>query len=279
MELFRIIKKDAKAAMRFCGGRTLACIFTVLLAYLVINLTESLLLFVFYGGGDLLDFYSLSATAPLALIITAICSLLYFSVIPALCLGSKKLLCAFANGEDESLSIMFDTFSSFKSFVGSAVFGIMQFLRHCLTFAFCLVPGSALIYVAVKYTPLGSATLDILKIAACCVGIGLLLLCSALGLIFVQRWSLAPYYRAKGEKIHRSFALSVKTTKGLCTNIIAFKFSFLGWGILSLLVLPLLWTLPYYLLSKAIYAKYLMERYERSLAEIPSILEDDESEE
>ena len=59
------------------------------------------------------------------------------------------------------------------------------------------------------------------------------------------------------------------TAKGLCTDIISFKISFIGWGILSFLILPFLWSAPYYALSNAIYAKYLMERYERSLAQVP----------
>ena len=94
-----------------------------------------------------------------------------------------------------------------------------------------------------------------------------------LAFIFVQRWSLAVYYRALGNGICKSFSLSAKAAKGMHTNIISFKFSFIGWGILSLLILPLIWTVPYYGISNAIFAKYLMERYEHSLAQVPETSE------
>ena len=96
-----------------------------------------------------------------------------------------------------------------------------------------------------------------------------MILCTFLAFIFVQRWSLAVYYRALGNGVWKSFALSAKASKGFGTRIISFKFSFIGWGIFSLLVLPLIWTVPYYGISNAIFAKYLMERYEHSLAKVP----------
>ena len=66
--------------------------------------------------------------------------------------------------------------------------------------------------------------------------------------------------------MHKAFSLSVKATKGLCPNIIRFKISYFGWALLSVLVLPLFWSLPYYSTASAIYAKYLAERLEHASA-------------
>ncbi len=272
MELFRVIKKDARAALRLFIGRSAASLGVVFLAYLAVNLTQSVLLFIF-SGNESLDFYSLSKITPEVLFITAGCSILYFLVLPALSLGRTKLFLAFANGEDESLALMFDMFSSVKKFLGSFFFAVGYSLRIAVVFAFAAIPGSVLIYLVQTYMPKGTSTLEILKIAAFCVGIILFFLCFALGFIFIQRWSLAPYYRATGVGVHKSFVLSKKATKGLCAVIMNFKLSFLGWGVLSLLILPILWTAPYYLTANTIYAKYLMERYEHSLAQVPEGIE------
>ena len=66
--------------------------------------------------------------------------------------------------------------------------------------------------------------------------------------------------------MHKAFALSVKATKGFCPDIIRFKISYFGWALLSVLILPLLWSLPYFSTANAIYAKYLMERFEHGTA-------------
>ncbi len=266
MELFRIIKKDAKAALGFCWGRLFGACLIIALFYLAVNLTETVLLFIFAGGE-----YSLSEASPVALIITGICSVLYLLVLSPLFLGLDKLCLGFANGEDENISVIFEMFSSPKKFIGSAVFEFMNLLRHGLVLAFSLVPGSVLIYIIKNYMPTDTEILEILKIAGIFVGFILILLCSSLGIIFSQRWSLAPYYRARGEKIHRSFKLSVLATKEECTLLMGFRLGFCFWALTNIFILPAIWSVPYYLTANAIYAKYLMEKYERSLAEIPEI--------
>ena len=64
MELFRVIKSDARYAMRFCGGRAVASVLIIFLAYLAISLTESVLLFVFAGADALYLDYSAFKNVP-----------------------------------------------------------------------------------------------------------------------------------------------------------------------------------------------------------------------
>lgn len=270
MELFRIIKNDAKRAMRFCGGRSIASVMIIALSYLAINLTETVLLMIFCGMDALYyETFDLFFLYPETVYITLGALVVWLFLIPALLLGHTKLFLSFAEGKDESLSLLFDMFSTFKKFIGSAFFAIGYSIRYIIVLAVATLPGGAFIWFAANYIPSGNRTADLLKIAACCIGIAIIILCVFLSIIFVQRWSLAPYYRASGNGIHKSFVLSAKATKGLYTYIISFKISFIGWGLLSLLVIPLIWTAPYYGLANAIFAKYLMERYEHSLASVP----------
>ena len=270
MELFRMIKSDAKRAMRFCGGRTVAAMAAVLLAYFAVNLTESVLLVIFCGEKAFCsDLVSLAKSFPAVVPILAGTTALWFILIPALLIGYKKLHLSFAEGNDESISLIFERFSSFKKYIGSFFFGIGYAVRIFLSLAIAVLPGGAFLWFAETYIPEGSRTLSILKISACGIAVTIMILCISLALIFIQRWSLAVYYYAEGAGIRKSFALSVKATKGNHARILNFKFSFAVWGVVSLLILPLIWTVPYYGISNAIFAKYLMERYEHSLAEVP----------
>ncbi|MBQ3531327.1 MAG: DUF975 family protein [Oscillospiraceae bacterium] len=274
MELFRIIKSDARRAMRFCGGRTVASVIIVALAFLAISLTESVLLTVFCGSEVFAsDILSLAGTFPEAVFIISCSAVVWIFVIPALLLGFAKLHFSFAEGKDESIQTLFDSFSSFKKFIGSAIFAVVFIIRYAFVFLLAILPGGAFFWFFETYIPEGNRTVEILKISAFFIAAAVIVLCVFLAFIFIQRWSLAPYYRVLGNGIQKSFSLSAKASKGLCTNIISFKFSFIGWALLSFFVLPLLWTVPYYSLANAIHAKYLMEKYERSLAEVPETVD------
>ena len=270
MELFRVIKSDARYAMRFCGGRAVASVLIIFLAYLAISLTESVLLFVFAGADALYLDYSAFKNVPAeVLYITGGSAALYIFLMSVLGIGYTKLHFAFAEGRDESIVMLFDMFSSVKKFLGSVFFFIGYAFRSLVVLAIAVLPGGAFFWFAMEYIKPAGRTAEILQISAYCVAVIIMLLCLSLGLIFIQRWALAEYYHVSGNGIIKSFALSAKATKGLCTLIIRFKISFFGWALLSFLVLPALWSIPYYNIAKAIFAKYLMERYERSLAEIP----------
>ena len=270
MELFRIIKADAKRALHFCGGRTVASFLVVALVLLTFGIAETTLHLIFSGEEILYyDLLTLFKKFPESVFVTAGITFLRLFTLPALLLGLVKLFLSFAEGNDESISMIFYMFSSFKKFIGSAFFAISFALRYAFVFAVALLPGTAFFWFSKSYIPEGTRSLGLLKLTTIFIAICIMTLCVFLAIIFIQRWSLAPYYRAYGKSIHKSFSLSAKATKGLYTNILSFKVSFIWWGFLSVLILPLLWSVPYYCISNAIYAKYLMERYERSLAEVP----------
>ena len=85
--------------MGFCGGRTVASVIIVALAFLCISLTESVLLTVFCGTDVFTsDILSLAETYPEAVFITAGSAVVWIFVIPALLLGYVKLHLAFAEG-------------------------------------------------------------------------------------------------------------------------------------------------------------------------------------
>ncbi len=267
MELHRIIKSDARRALRRYWAKSAVAVLVLFSAYIAVVLAESVLLFVFSGEESLkLDFLSLGNTSTETLVITGISAVLFCLLMPALIVGYKKLHLAFANGGEAAVAALFDSFSSPGAFFRAIVFALLLTVRRAVVFAAALLPGGALIYAAYRFIEPQTRTVYMLKLCAYCIGGILILLCLALALIFVQRWFAAPYYLAGGTGVHKAFALSVKATKGLCPAIIRFKISYFGWALLSVLVLPVLWSLPYYSTASAIYAKYLTERFEHGSA-------------
>lgn len=272
MELFRIIKSDGKKAMSDFGGRAVSAFIIILLFGMGINLFQSFLHFFLSGAESALyDFYVLYDVNPKTLAVTGAAALLWFFVMPALGTGHKKLNLAFAEGRNESVALIFEMFSSPKKYFGTLVFAFAKALRLLFTFAFAALPGGALFFVTEKFLPESAGLPGILRTSLFLISVFLLALCFFIGIIFIQRWSLADYYFASGRGPLESFSLSVKATKGRLTDIIAFRCSFVGWVPLSLLILPMLWSVPFYALSCGIYFRYLMECRERALAEIPEI--------
>lgn len=267
MELHRIIKTDARKALHRYWAKSLVAATVVFSAYIAIALAESVLLFVFSGKeSPTLDIFNLASTPVEVLAVLGAAALAFCLLMPALIIGYRKLHLVFAEGGDAVVFTLFDGFSTFGCFIKSIVFAFLLWLRRIVVTAAAFLPGAALIYAAYAFINPETRTESMLQLCAYCVGALLILLCLALGIIFMQRWFAAPYYLAAGKGIHKAFVLSAKAAKGLCPSIIRFKISYFGWALLSVLILPLLWTLPYYSTACAIYAKYLMERLEHGNA-------------
>ena len=265
MELHRMIRKDARRLLSVVWGRSLAAGLILFGVYLLIVTSESALLFTF-SGEDVFSFSALDlqAASTEALVIAGGAVLVSLLTLPPLALGYARLHISFAEGRTEGLEPLFLFFSSVKKLFTSVIFSVALALRMWICFSLALTPG-VLLTGFLWYMPVTSRTLQMLQIGACLLSVLLLLLCLSLALIFSRRWFLAPYYFASGESVHRSFSLSVRATKGRYVELMRFSLSFFGWAVLSLLILPMLWCVPYYSAASALYAKYLMERYARSL--------------
>ena len=66
------------------------------------------------------------------------------------------------------------------------------------------------------------------------------------------------------QRYTRAIRNSIHATKSVRDEIFLFKLSFLGWGIASLILLPILYTSAYYSMSAMLYARFLMEQDKRS---------------
>ena len=93
------------------------------------------------------------------------------------------------------------------------------------------------------------------------LGACLLFLGGVTAWILTRRYVLAPYFIALDDSLsaRRALKKSVQTTRGFKTGLAWFQFSFAGWWLLGILVLPLFYVIPYYWGSTALYARTVME--------------------
>ena len=98
----------------------------------------------------------------------------------------------------------------------------------------------------------------------------LFLLFAVFWLIHIQKYFLAKYYLLDGQTtVGKAIRSSVHATRGIRDEIFLFQLSFLGWGLCSLLILPLLYVSAYYSMSAMLYARFLMEDDRRSNSIVP----------
>ena len=83
-----------------------------------------------------------------------------------------------------------------------------------------------------------------------------------LWLWFVQRWALLPYLALERPELglRALLRISRRATKGLRFELLYARLSFLGWALLTVLIFPALFTVPYYEQTMALYARYLLEQ-------------------
>lgn len=94
---------------------------------------------------------------------------------------------------------------------------------------------------------------------------------TVLSVILLLRYFAAPILMINDPSIspQEALNLSVIISKNANGKTLGFLFSFFGWYLLSLLVVPLLYIIPYFLCSYAVYCRYLINHYNRTVS-IPS---------
>ncbi len=133
---------------------------------------------------------------------------------------------------------------------------ILVFLKliHLVLFLFLPAILAASVYLRVRYSAVSAASL-----AVNVIGTAVLLFFSLVFFgVTVQKYSKAIYFFAGNEAVSLANAIkmSVASTQGSLIKIFRFKFSFLPWFMSGILLLPLMFVLPYYEESFIFYCMY-----------------------
>ncbi len=200
-----------------------------------------------------------------AVIITGSVALCSFLVLRPLQQGLTRWFYRLSAGESAPVLSIFDYFGAGRSYGKSLWLAFQLGLRTLLWSVLFYLPVLALA-AGLSLFPYQQSSLNTLIFyTGIFVTVLLAVILSVYFWAFQQRYFLAPYLLAEdgGQKVSRIIKQSVKASKGRRGEILRLQLSFIGWFLLSVLLFPLLYTLPYYRASLSVYARYLIERQQR----------------
>lgn len=267
------IKQNAHRALSGSWGKAI-CIFMVALAIFIIFSLLQGLTTLLLGVPDFQDVLQTPAIylddtmnlSYFSLMISAVYFLFSLLINSPLTFGKRQWYYRLAGGNSDEVVTVFSFFASIR-LLGKSIWHDIMLLARLLLWSipFGAVPGGVCFFARLLLNSADAPPQSLTRLG----GILLLLVGMLLGvlafvffLIVTNRYFLSAYLIVDRPEmsVREAFVTSVRYTKGCKTQIFMLMFSFLPWFLLSVLVLPLLYVVPYYNESLALYAKYLVER-------------------
>ncbi len=252
-----VVKNTAKTIMkRSPVSSVIICLF-LLVAFFLTQLVFTGMLSLLLGKSLLLK--------------TVAFLLLFIAIFSPIFMGTIRYFWVLTEQKEYSLEAVFYFFSSLSRYKRAVKTAVLVLLRVFLIGFLCLIPCmiSSLLEHSWIYTtlnsevPLWSANLqlitDFLKIAGIIVTVCLSLKYYLVPIVAVMDESL--YLM---EAIHISEMISKQSLSAFAGLIV----SFFGWFLLSLLGIPLIYTLPYFLISYVVHSRFAIVNYNLNLEQV-----------
>ncbi len=282
MNFYKNIKSDARLILKNNWLKAVLVTGIGLLVFYVGLVTEGLV-YNFIGVDyiqitDLINSFALSSTKidtsmsgslGMFLLISTVIYLIYYGFLSVLKMGYVywNYLTVF-NKDDNGFLSIFNYFSSFKGIFKSLYVSLQIFIRKFFWCQIIFLPAELVgmwsLFATVNQNQIMSKYLiPFGYILTLCLLIAGLITC----LIFFQRYALTRYLivlQQDSEEqltVRKAIKLSKKIMKNHKTDYLLFVISFAFWFVLSSLVLPLFFILPYQSLSLTLYSRYLVEKY------------------
>lgn len=266
MTLRRKIKENGKKCLYNNWGKAISIVLLGTAIYLLFAVIETILSFlVGLGGAQAGLGWYLPGTSVLSLILTGIMAVGFLLIYAPLRVGIAGWYWSISGGRSEDILTVFAPFSSGKMFGRSLLLALGLMVRQLVVGVLYLMIPSAALGASIWCIQSGSFE-GSLFVGTMGLVLGGVLFLVAVGfyLLFCQRYFLAQYYLLDGETtVHQAIKKSVQATAGHRDALFVFQLSFLGWMALGVLLLPLLYVVPYYEMSRLLYARFLMEQDER----------------
>ena len=266
---FYEIKKASRNALRTRWPEAVLVVLAFCIISLVNSISQALLMHLFRLGALWSPFSdnSLPALNLIASIsITLLSALFSFIVSLPFVLGVLKWFWAVTNGSNARLSDVFFYFQSGSLYRKAVTFSIFIFLRIALMSIVCFLPyilakiltNPAFYLLLGKETPIFVSGLfnmvDILK------GLGIVSVA-----VLNMKHLLFPFLLFTNPEL--SSAKTIKKAREIYhfepLKLISFVFSFFGWFLLCIFVIPIVFVAPYFISSLAIYAREENREHER----------------
>lgn len=273
MTLISQVKHNGKKCLYNNWGKAVAIVLlstAIFLLFMIVETFASILLGISSPAGDYQTVEGLISGIPdttiLSIIMTAVMAIGSFLIVSPLQLGIVNWYKHLSEGESEDVLIVFSCFENKKLFARSLgvnfIVGIRIFLLSILYL--CLPVAGGVISYKVFQNGFFKGAEFVGSMGMALSGILFFVFLIFL-LIHLQKYFLCKYYLLDGETtVRQAVRKSAQATAGLRDEVFLYKLSFIGWWLLGVLVLPLLYTSPYYGMTSMLYARFLMERDERS---------------
>ncbi len=257
MNVEKFVKNEAKAALKGNWIKAITALFTELLVVLAVLLViES----AFEIMGDYDDFGTAAAENPVKLVFFILFHLLGVGgllLLSPMFAGYVKIMCSLAKDKKSKIDDMFLYFSSGDIY------------KDCVKFMTRIIVSCVAVLILFELPCLGGYLLfedrDYADIIVAVLG-----LLGVLGAyLFSLRYTFALMLYTDGLSINESFEKGAAVSKGNVTKLVKLTFSFIGWIISYILVVPCLYAVPYISCAHFISAKYLLEQYDQLHPAIP----------
>ncbi len=255
-----IIKKSAKKSLNDKWPAAIAIgiiIFAVLCVHIIIM---ELIAMLFGRLGE-----TTAALLSLAIVIV----LGQFFAVPVL-YGALRWFWYTSSGADVPVSEMFCYFSRGREYAKAISLGFRIFTRILGILLLCFLP-SIIVSLASKPITYQVFNFKMPYWASSMWALGNVLnfFGGVLSFILLLRYIAAPILMINDNSVspQEALHLSVIITKSVNGQTFSFIIGFVGWFFLSFLVLPLIYTIPYFLCSYAIYSRNLINNYNNMVKE------------
>lgn len=222
--------------------------------------------FVDIAGTPHIAFDDIPDVSPISVVISLSAALFLVLILEPLKLGAKSWYYQLTDGKSLPVNELFGFFFGFGRYFKAVYLTVSLFIKKLLwSIVFLSLPIAAIVGGFV-WRERASRDIELLLSHGLRIsGIALLLIMSLLLAVWLNRYYLAEYIFVSEDKIspRRAVRLSVMLTKGRRWEFFMLELSFLGWRILNIAILPMLYSVPYISVVKSLYTRYLLELFAR----------------
>lgn len=206
-------------------------------------------------------------------IIVLVSLLVEWILLAPLLLGAAWWYYRLCGGESCEVIDLFDCFSGVKRYFGALWLEANLFVRRLLwTLVFLCVPESVCLCGMAILS--GKWMAEELSVQVTSIIGGLLLIAGGVlffaaaifSAVFLKRYALARYLYVSEEGcgVRKSIKQSVYFMKNRKSELFVFDLSYIGWLMLCVFIIPAFYVIPYYMASRALYARVLIETNQRA---------------
>lgn len=271
MTLRKQVKYNARRCLCNNWGKTVSIVLlstAIYLLFIIIEMIANILLQLPAGASSSAS--AGSETWMASFILSIVMATGSFLLIIPLELGITRWYYSLSDGISEDILNIFCCFSNRKMFFRSLWLSLnvgVRILLHGLRYLALPAAGIGFSLWMLRSPTAASSFAGSLALV---LSGALFLLFAVFWLIHIQKYFLAKYYLLDGQTtVGKAIRSSVHATRGIRDEIFLFQLSFLGWGLCSLFILPLLYVSAYYSMSAMLYARFLMEDDRRSNSIVP----------